>query len=646
MPAFPLPEISGELRLGEIRHPYFSARDLRLSLAGAGGQLTLGQVEIGGQHWRALRLVCARLGREIEAFHCTGGTLHLPGVLPLTLDLRQKGTRWRLQLRTKEAEEHWDLRYEPSGMRLLVRNGAPDLLVRLVPQLAPLQAWKLSGRFSGEIHLAMRPEGQVLSGKLALEEGGFSAPDALRAAEKLAATLEIQGREHRGLWHLEGGLIWQGGLVYHDPLLIQSEGQSLRFSGTLAGETWTLHAARFDWPQIGQITLAAHGNGKGIQEGRLDAALALAPLGERLLRPVLASRDFPVAELSGELTLRADWESGRLAQLELRPQEGGFRLQNGRFGFAGLTGRLLWRQEGAGEGEFTVGELRLGRVASSAFPLSLAVWPRGFALVRPVTIPILESRLVIQHLAAGVNAELGELEGALGLSLHPVPLERLTEALELPRMQGLLAAELPAIRYRKHEAALDGALAIQVFDGYLYCNELRLIEPFGERSRLIADVEARHIDLEQLTRTFSFGQVSGFVDAHLTGLELADRRALAFDARIESSPGNYRKRISQRAVDHIAALGGGGAVAAIQASALRFFQDFGYRRIGLACRLENGVCQMQGIAGMEQGTRYTIIEGGGIPALTVQGYNRRMDWEEFIIRLKAAINNQEGPLIR
>ncbi|MDR3158022.1 MAG: hypothetical protein LBU11_03220, partial [Zoogloeaceae bacterium] len=39
---------------------------------------------------------------------------------------------------------------------------------------------------------------------------------------------------------------------------------------------------------------------------------------------------------------------------------------------------------------------------------------------------------------------------------------------------------------------------------------------------------------------------------------------------------------------------GGGAMAAIQKSALRFFEDFGYRGIGLSCRLENGVCHMRG----------------------------------------------------
>jgi hypothetical protein len=482
---------------------------------------------------------------------------------------------------------------------------------------------------------------------LFLTQGAYASADGRQAAENLELALTLSGRESGGKWRAQGDLVWTGGAIYSEPVFLKAGNPRLTFAGELDSEGWTLNQATLHWPQIG--TLAAQGAGNwrtGIQTVALTAEqLALQALGETLLRPLLASRGLPELELSGQIDLQAEWRQGMFARLDIQPRNSGLVLENGRMSLEGLGGQLTWRQDQGSSGELRVGRLALGRLESGAFRLPLAIWPQGFALTQQVTIPLLDSELILNHLEAGFTPEREEWEGALGLSLHPVPLEKLTRVLDMPIMNGMLSADLPIIRYAHQEAVLDGAMVIQVFDGYLFCNALRFIDPFGARPRILADVEARHIDLEQLTRTFSFGQITGFVDARLEALELAAWRPLAFNARVESSPGRYPRRISQKAVDNITSLGGGGAMAAIQTSALRFFQDFGYRRIGLSCKLENGVCHMRGIDGLDQDERYAIVEGGGIPALTVMGYNRKVDWEEFMARLKNAIHSS-APVIR
>jgi hypothetical protein len=117
-----------------------------------------------------------------------------------------------------------------------------------------------------------------------------------------------------------------------------------------------------------------------------------------------------------------------------------------------------------------------------------------------------------------------------------------------------------------------------------------------------------------------------------------------FDARIASSAGSYPRKISQRAVQNISALGGAGAAAAIQRSLLRFFEQFGYDRLGLSCRLENGVCQMDGIERAPQG--FVIVKGGGIPAISVIGYNRAVDWAELVERLKRITQENVKPIVK
>jgi hypothetical protein len=117
-----------------------------------------------------------------------------------------------------------------------------------------------------------------------------------------------------------------------------------------------------------------------------------------------------------------------------------------------------------------------------------------------------------------------------------------------------------------------------------------------------------------------------------------------FDARIESSEGSYPRRISQTAVNNISALGGAGAAVAIQRSMLRFFETFGYSKLGMSCRLEDGICRMSGIADVPQG--YVIVQGGGIPAINVLGYNRDVGWDELLTRLKRVIDSNVKPTIQ
>jgi hypothetical protein len=221
---------------------------------------------------------------------------------------------------------------------------------------------------------------------------------------------------------------------------------------------------------------------------------------------------------------------------------------------------------------------------------------------------------------------------------------QLTQALETPVMYGSLSGIIPDVRYRRGTLQMDGALSIGVFDGTVSASKVELIEPFGRAPRLHADIDMKNLDLELLTRTFDFGTMTGRIDASVRGLELVDWEPVRLDMRIESSAGSYPKRISQRAVQNISALGGAGAAAAIQRSFLRFFDQFSYQKIGLSCRLSNNVCEMEGVENAPQG--YVIVKGGGIPSISVIGYNRHVNWSELVDRLKRITQENVKPIVK
>ncbi|MDR3158612.1 MAG: hypothetical protein LBU11_06305, partial [Zoogloeaceae bacterium] len=590
--ALPVGKWSLDFSMGRIQHEVFGVRAIHLSMEGEGGVLTLEDLDILGQVWPKVRISCTRLHPDPGAFSCLQGRLHLAQDASIGLQLTEEGENWRLLLQPAPGER-WELLYGKTNASLVVHDGNPLLLSRLVPALAQFVSWQPGGKLNGRLSLSAR----AFAARITLGGGLFNSPDGLYAAEDLALTLKLSGRKIARDWQMEGRLEWQKGAIYYAPALLNADAQSLEFAGVLGAEDWRIQHAALHFPRVGTLRFRGTGNWQaGIQEGTLQAeSLELPALGETLLAPALAGKDLPPVTLFGQLGLSADWRQGALDTLKLSSADAGFLLDKGRLALEGLSGAIEWRQASEGRGDLRVGRLALGRLESGAFPLPLTIRPRGFALAQSTNIPILDSSLAVTYLSAEQNAQSGEWEGALSFSLAPLSLEKLTQVLDLPVMQGMLSASLPLIRYANREAALDGALVIQVFDGYLNCTGLRFIDPLGVRPRLLADVNARHLDLAQLTQTFSFGRITGFVDADLKGLELAaDWQPLAFDARVASSPGRYPRRISQRAVDNIASLGGGGAMAAIQKSALRFFEDFGYRGIGLSCRLENGVCHMRG----------------------------------------------------
>jgi hypothetical protein len=125
-------------------------------------------------------------------------------------------------------------------------------------------------------------------------------------------------------------------------------------------------------------------------------------------------------------------------------------------------------------------------------------------------------------------------------------------------------------------------------------------------------------------------------------LETFGLAPVAFDMKLGTPPGDRsRHRISQRAVQNLSNIGGGGGgvTAALQSGLLRFFEEFRYERIGLACKLRNDVCQMSGAGPAPEGTGFYIVKGSGLPRINIIGNNSRVDWPVFMSQVSNALAN-------
>ena len=88
-------------------------------------------------------------------------------------------------------------------------------------------------------------------------------------------------------------------------------------------------------------------------------------------------------------------------------------------------------------------------------------------------------------------------------------------------------------------------------------------------------------------------------------------------------------------------LGGGRVTTALTNPVLRLFNNFSYKRLGLGCLMHNNVCEVRGVS--EDDESVLIMEGAGVPKITIRAFNRQVDWPQLLAHLTAAT---EGGSVR
>ena len=609
--------------------------------------LRIGTLRLGARRFSQVLIDCSDFRWERKQIECRRGELRAAGQrrpFPLSFNY-DLATQALKVVATLAPEEHWRLtvtgRGDDRSIEVGLDDGNVERIAGWVPQMAALGA---KGRLSGTVAWQGSGTSGRLEGSLRLADGAFSNAPGTRAADKISAHLAMSAHRKREAWAWRLQFAWDGGEALWAPWYFTAGGLRAELTGTYDPRRVRVTHGRVAMRNVGEASFEAQWargdwaiERASFNTGPIDLGRA-APL---LVTPVLEQAAAPKLNLSGVVQVKGVIDSGRLAELDADLRGIGAVEADQRFGLTDVTGPLAWRRDAPTTGALHVGGASFGKLALGAFDIPYRAQGTSFDVPK-LDIPVLDGRLVIDNAAAAL--ENGNWRWQFGGSLLPVSMERLTEALGLPRMTGTMSASIPAVRHAESTVTMDGALVIQVFDGYLSATDLKVIEPLGRVPRLQGTLDARHIDLGQLTETFSFGSITGYVDGYVKDMELAHWRPQKFDALVTSSPGSYRKRISQRAVQNISALGGGGAAAAIQRSFLGFFEEFGYDRLGLSCSLRRGVCAMGGGAPAANG--YVIVKGGGLPSITVIGYNRDVDWDELVARLKRVTETNAKPIVK
>ncbi|HEY4529184.1 MAG TPA: hypothetical protein VIG97_02460 [Luteimonas sp.] len=600
-----------------------------------------------GQHHRDLSWRCP-LRRDGQGGWACNGTLQAGRGPPLRLALA-------LPSRGMEATLSGQ-----GGARLALRHrgAAPDLYaidIRRVPvawaQSLAGQAWpgvRLGGgQLEGRIDVRVPPGAAMrVGGRLSLVDGGFDSTDGRQAGAGLGARLEFDWRAAAAGPRISlDGVLEGGELLFGSGYFALPEtpvAVHLRARGTESG--WALTRFAADDPGVLAVEGSADSDDGGLSRLSLSLRSADASaLPERYLSGWLGQAGLGGLRLSGGLAADLALVDGALAGLELRARALDIAAPDGRFRFDRLDGDVRLVSEGE-----AASELRWQAAAIGAVPFGPARLPWRSAagelqLRGPVAIDVLDGRLDMSALRLRPPGPAGPLlvEGAL--AVDALDMAALATALGLPAFPGTLSGAIPGVRYIGDRLDFQGGLSVRAFDGEVRVSSLAMERPFGVAPTLLADIAVDGLDLQALTGVFEVGSISGRLHGRVDGLRLVDWEVAAFDAELHTEPrAGVRQRISQRAVQDISSVGDASFTASLQGRLLALFDDFGYRRLGISCRLVNGVCTMAGL--QPRGSGFVIVEGAGLPRLDIVGYNRRVDWDTLVERVAAAGSGEVSPV--
>lgn len=475
------------------------------------------------------------------------------------------------------------------------------------------------------------------------------------ATDKLA--LALAGRiERKTGWNFTLEASSATGQAYAEPVFLDFGVHAIDVS------------AQGQWREDGRIELenfvvdhrdVVSGRGKALLDPAAESLLTDLDIGiDRLqfpgayasyLQPFLLATGFKALETTGTLKGHVVITDGapRLADIELA----GLSADDGtgKLALYSLAGNLHWR---GGSEDGTAAPSRLAWEGGLIFGLDLGAatldfrtQQRDFELLEAARIPLLDGALELDRFEVR-DAGLPAMTFALDANVQPISVQRLSRAFGWPEFGGQFAGRISDLRLDEGVLTLATTLRAQVFDGRLEVSDLKIEDPFGDWPRLYSSIDIYNLDLEQVTSAFSFGLITGRLSGYVNEMVLFNWEPVEFDLRLYTPPEDRsRHRISQRAVQNIGNLGGGGAGvgAALSSGFMSFFDEFNYDRLGISCRLENEVCLMDGVEPAANGGYY-LVKGRGLPRIDVIGNAGRVDWPRLLAQL-AAIAESEGPVV-
>jgi hypothetical protein len=465
--------------------------------------------------------------------------------------------------------------------------------------------------------------------------------DGKIAAENLSLQIHLLGKRNKSdwFWHVDSQIL--SGALYIDPVYLETGKQPITLSaqGTLNAEARKVDVKSFTYqhPDVGMLSGSVAGYlDKVIKLDKANVNLqsnSLQGLLTTYINPFLTDSPLTGITAAGELQARFSFAEQALIDTSVNFSKLNVNDETGRLAIKNGAGSINWSDDPlqTKQSELAWQQLTIKGLPLESARLKFSSQANHVKLAEKIKLPFYNGFIAVDNFNWRGKKQ-DEPDVSFAGSMDKVSLEQLSKALGWTPLLGNISGQIPGVEYHDKILSLDGELRVKVFDGTIKVNNLSSSGLFTEFPNVSADVAVENLDLDQLTRKFEFGNITGRLSGYVNKLVLENWHPITFFAWLGTpDDDDSSHRISQKAVNNIASIGGGGAADLISRSFLGFFDTFGYDKMGVGCYLHNGVCQMIGLEAAKEG--YYLIKGGGLPRIDVLGYNSQVNWDVLVERL-------------
>ncbi|MGZ5044934.1 MAG: C4-dicarboxylate ABC transporter [Methylobacter sp.] len=609
----------------------------KLSLPKPFNDLSLVNIRCTSFTWQNKELLCEQGRAKIRSkrwqspttnfsFHVTGkrSSFKLAGLRlaggTVEVDGDEQGEQWQLHI------------------------GAKSVDGRLIQQLFPQERFKLK---AGKTNVTLNASGShtlVREFTLTTEINGLTGQtkDGRFAAEALMLESTLDAKNYNGSWQWQSHIDVSGGALYVEPLYLDVAGQYIVWDAQgnwdASNNRIEINSGNYNHSKVGKISGNAtvlYKDGATIEKAQLLMnSDNLQDVSAIYLKPFFEQTALQDISLVGRLKADILINDQSLTALAATFNNLGIKDAAGRGEILGGAGQLSWSNDEFFNQPSKISwqQLKVGGVAVGPAELLLLSRADSIRLLKKAQLPLLGGAIAINHFS-WQSQKQRDPEVSFEGNINNVSLEQLSRALNWTPLSGSISGHIPRVEYSNKTLSLGGELIIKAFDGEIKVSNLASSGLFTDFIKFHSDLEINDLDLDQLTGRFKFGGITGKLSGYVQQLYMENWHPVSFFAWL-GTPENddSRHRISQKAVQNIANIGGGGAADLLSRSFLRFFETFGYNKLGIGCYLHDGVCQLMGVEA--KGSGYAIVTGGGLPRIDVIGYNPRVDWNVLMERLK------------
>jgi len=488
------------------------------------------------------------------------------------------------------------------------------------------------------------PISRGLEMQLAVKEAKFSDAAGLHAGERLTGVLNLSAHEASDGWRWQSVFEWQAGELFWQPFYFAEGNKRFEIRGRYQSPVLEIEQATLSLPEVGTMQSQSRFNldTQTFELLKLQAkAVDFKGLYQAFIQPLLPDSVFGHLNVEG----KADWsfeaKDMHPLKFQLDIADASVEDQLGKFGFSHLNAHIPWDYD-------QPQQISLGYQSGHVLniPLGKTQWQANvnrFSITTPaLSLPVLDGALIFEDVSAAWVQQ--SMVWHLKMDMQPISMSSFSQALGWPVMRGQINGQIPLVTYANHALRMQGEMYFSLFNGQVGLSELVVDDPLGSVPRLHANLRMREIDMGEMTRTFNFGSITGKLEGDIQHLRLQNWKPVYMDAHLQTAEGPFERKVSQRAVENITALGGEGTAAALQRTFLRFFKEFGYEKIGLHCELRGDVCKMSGVEPIPGG--FVIVKGEGIPSVNVNGYTEYISWKDMLARMRRITDSNSKMIVK